>query len=139
MIAPLAALASADRWLLLKINRDWTHPLLDAAMPILTDVDRAPWFLFGAAPAAAALWLWKGKKQALKVAIVAALAVGSADLLAHRVIKPWAARPRPARAGSAARQWLRAPPKGPTVARPRAPPPASQMPAVLPAVRRPPP
>ncbi|HEX4046660.1 MAG TPA: phosphatase PAP2 family protein [Elusimicrobiota bacterium] len=98
MSAVLAALGSADRWLLLKINRDWTAPALDAAMPVLTDLHKAHWFLFGAAPAMLAWWLWKGRRRALKVLIVAALAVGASDFTAHRVIKPWVARPRPERA-----------------------------------------
>lgn len=95
MIAPLAALGCADRWLLLKINRDWTAPALDAAMPVITNLHRAPWFAAGVAPVLTALWLWKGRKRALRTLIVAALAIGAGDQLAHRVIKPWVARPRP--------------------------------------------
>ena len=110
MIAPLAALASADRALLLKINRDWTAPCLDAVMPIFTDLHKVPWFLYGAAPAALALWLWKGRQRALKVLVVAALAVAGSDVLAHRVLKRWAARPRPERAGVAG--IMRAPANG---------------------------
>jgi undecaprenyl-diphosphatase len=98
VISPLHALGSADRWLLLKINREWTAPALDSVMPVFTDLHRVPWFLYGAAPALLALWLWKGRKRALKVLVVAALAIGSSDMLAHRVIKPWVARPRPERA-----------------------------------------
>jgi undecaprenyl-diphosphatase len=101
MIAPLAALASADRWLLLKINRDWASPVLDAVLPAVTDLHKVPWFLYGAAPAALALWLWKGGRRALKVLAVAAIAVAASDQLAYRVVKPWAARLRPERAGVA--------------------------------------
>ena len=99
MLSLFSALGSADRWLLLKINRDWTAPSLDAVMPVITDIHKVPWFIYGVAPALLALWLWKGRKQALRVLVVAALAVGAGDLLAHRVIKPWVARPRPERAG----------------------------------------
>jgi undecaprenyl-diphosphatase len=95
MTALLAPLASADRWLLLKINRDWTAPSLDAVMPVITDLHKLHWFSWGVAPAALALWLWRGRKRALKVLVVAALAMGAGDLLAFRVIKPWASRPRP--------------------------------------------
>lgn len=95
MISPLALLGSADRWLLLKINRDWTSPSLDAIMPVITDLHKLRWFSFGVAPAALALWLWKGRRHALKVLVVAALAMGAGDLLAYRVIKPLVARPRP--------------------------------------------
>lgn len=93
--APGAAVAAADRSLLLKINRSWTSPFLDSAMPVVTNLLKEHWFLYAAGPAALALWLWKGRKRALKVLVVAALAVGSADFLAYHVIKPWAARPRP--------------------------------------------
>jgi undecaprenyl-diphosphatase len=95
LTSPLAALAAADRWLLLKINRDWTAPVLDKTMPVLTDLHRVPWFLYGVAPALIALWLWKGRKNALKVLVVAALAVATSDLVAYRAIKSWVARPRP--------------------------------------------
>ncbi|MFI5363647.1 MAG: phosphatase PAP2 family protein [Elusimicrobiota bacterium] len=97
MIPPLAALGAADRWLLLKINREWTAPLLDKVMPVITDIHKVPWFLYGVGPAMLGLWLWKGRKQALKVLVVAVLAMGAGDLIAHRVLKPWAARPRPER------------------------------------------
>jgi len=93
--SPLAALAAADRALLLKINRSWTSPFLDAAMPVVTNLLKEHWFLYAAGPALLALWLWKGRKRALKVLVVAALAAGSSDFLAYHVIKPWAARPRP--------------------------------------------
>lgn len=99
MTSPLALLAAADRSLLLKINRDWTLPALDAAMPMLTDLHKIAWFKFGVAPAGLALWLWKGGRRALKVLLVAAVAVAAGDQLAHRVLKPWIARPRPSVAG----------------------------------------
>lgn len=97
----LAVFEAVDRWLLLKVNRDWTARSLDAVMPVITDIHREKWFLYGVAPAALALWLWKGKKRALKVLVVAALAIGAADLLSYRVIKPFFARPRPTAAGVA--------------------------------------
>lgn len=110
MNALLSALNSADVWLLQKINRSWTAPSLDAVMPVLTDLHRVPWFIYGVAPAALALWLWKGRRGALKILVVAALAVAASDLAAHRVVKPWAARLRPERAGVAVN--VRAPANG---------------------------
>jgi undecaprenyl-diphosphatase len=95
MTPPPAALGAADRWLLLKVNREWTSPFLDAVMPAFTNPHRVPWFIYGVAPALLALWLWKGRKNALKVFVVAALAMGTSDFIAYRVIKNWAARPRP--------------------------------------------
>ncbi|MBI5245639.1 MAG: phosphatase PAP2 family protein [Elusimicrobia bacterium] len=90
---------SLDRVAFGLINGTWTHPTLDLLMSGLTDLNRAPWFRYGVAPAAVALWLYKGRKQALRVLVVAAIAIGVCDLLAARVIKPWAARPRPQYAG----------------------------------------
>lgn len=90
---------SFDRVAFGLINGVWTHPVLDKAMPVITDPHKAPWLLYGAAPLALGLWLYKGRKHALRVLVVAALAVGASDLLAYRVLKPWAARPRPEYAG----------------------------------------
>lgn len=90
---------SLDRVAFRLVNGVWTHPVLDQAMPLITDPHRVPWLLYGAAPAAVAWWLYKGRQRALRVLVVAALAVGAADLLAYRVLKPWAARPRPEYAG----------------------------------------
>lgn len=90
---------SFDRALFGLINGVWTHPSLDAIMPVVTDPHSAPWLLYGVAPAALGIWLYKGRKHALRVLVVAAIAVGAADMLAYRVLKPWAARPRPEYAG----------------------------------------
>ncbi|MEK7232182.1 MAG: phosphatase PAP2 family protein [Elusimicrobiota bacterium] len=81
------------------INGVWTHPTLDAIMPVITDIHKVAWFKFGVAPAALGVWLHKGRQGALRVLVVAAIAVGVCDVLAYRVIKPWAARPRPEYAG----------------------------------------
>jgi undecaprenyl-diphosphatase len=91
----LAPLAAADRALLLKVNRAWTSAFLDASMPFVTNLFKAHWFLYGAGPALLALWIWKGRRRALQVIVVAALAAGTADFVAYHVLKPWVARPRP--------------------------------------------
>lgn len=93
----LARLQAADAWLLLKLNREWTADFLDAVLPALTDLHKRKWFLYGVVPAGLGWWLYKGRKSALKVLILAALAVGAADLAAYRVFKPLFDRPRPAR------------------------------------------
>jgi undecaprenyl-diphosphatase len=90
---------SLDRAAFHLINGVWTHPALDAIMPVITNIQKVPWFIYGVAPAALGLWLYKGRKGALRVLVVAAIACGVCDLLAYRVIKPWAARPRPEYAG----------------------------------------
>jgi undecaprenyl-diphosphatase len=101
---------SLDRVAFGLINGVWTHPVLDKAMPVITDPHRVPWLLYGVAPLALGLWLYKGRQRALRVLVVAAIAVGVSDMLAYRVIKPWAARPRPEHAGIGA--ILRAPAGG---------------------------
>ena len=95
--------SSLDRVAFGLINGVWTHPSLDAIMPVITDIYKVPWFVYGVAPASLALWLYKGRKHALRVLVVAAIAIGVCDLLAYRVIKPWAARARPEYAGIGAR------------------------------------
>ena len=95
--------ASFDRVAFGLINGVWTHPALDKAMPLITDPHKLPWLLYGAAPLALGFWLYKGRLRALRVLVVAALAIGVCDLLAYRVIKPWAGRVRPEYAGIGAR------------------------------------
>ncbi|MDP3544420.1 MAG: phosphatase PAP2 family protein [Elusimicrobiota bacterium] len=91
--------ASFDRVAFGLINGVWTHPVLDRVMPLVTDLHKIPWVVYGIAPAAIAFWLYKERKHALRVLVVAAIAVGACDLLSYRVLKPWAARPRPQYAG----------------------------------------
>ncbi len=90
---------SFDRVAFKLINQAWTHPSLDALMPVLTDLHKVPWFLYGAVPLALGFWLWKERAKAARVLVVAAIAIGVCDLLAYRIIKPWAARERPGHAG----------------------------------------
>lgn len=95
------SLGSLDRAAFALVNGVWTHPLLDSVMPLVTDPHRVPWLTYGVFPAALALYLYKGRRRALQVLVVAAIAVAFCDLLSYRVIKPWAARPRPEYAGIA--------------------------------------
>lgn len=99
MSALLAWIDAADRWLLFKINRDWTHPSLDALIPVVTDIHVWPWFKFLVAPAGLALWFYKERARALRVLVVAALAAVAVDAFAHRVLKPSVGRIRPTHAG----------------------------------------
>lgn len=93
---PLAAL---DRALFALVNQSWANPVFDRVLPVLTDLHKVEWIRWGAGPAALAWWLYKGRRRALQVLLVAAVAVAAADMLAYRVIKPWAARARPSHAG----------------------------------------
>lgn len=97
-MSPVPAAVRWDQALFLKINRDWTAPALDAVMPVLTDLHKERWFL-AAAAFALGWWVWKGRRQALKVIAVLALAVGMADFANHRLFKRLVKRPRPEKAG----------------------------------------
>ena len=43
---------SFDRVAFGLINGVWTHPVLDKAMPVITDPQKIPWLLYGVAPVA---------------------------------------------------------------------------------------
>lgn len=92
------AFARWDETLFHKINRDWTAPALDAAMPVLTDLHKQPWFVLGGA-LALGWWVWKGGRAAVKVIAVVALSIALSDLANHRLIKPFVQRARPEKAG----------------------------------------
>lgn len=81
------------------INRDWTLPWLNAAMPVFTDLHKFPFVRWALVPAVAAGWLkWKGRRG-LTILLIAVAAVGATDLLCHRVIKKIVRRTRPNIAG----------------------------------------
>lgn len=92
-------LRAADHWLFQKINGAWTHPWLDAAMPVFTDLHTYKVFVWGAAPVLLLWWLHAKRKEALKAILAAGLAVGATDAVNHRLVKPLFARSRPAKAG----------------------------------------
>jgi undecaprenyl-diphosphatase len=96
-----SALRAADHALFHRINAVWTHPWLDATMPIVTDFHHIPLVRYFLLPAAAAGWLaWK-RKRGLQVLVALALLLGATDLVSHRVIKPIFHRSRPEQAGVA--------------------------------------
>lgn len=89
----LKYLLEADRWLLLKVNRDWHHPLLDGAALVLREaVTHAPLYLF--------LILFMGMnhgRAGLRWVVAAFALAGVSDLLSSHVIKDLFDRPRPCR------------------------------------------
>jgi undecaprenyl-diphosphatase len=95
-------LRAADVSLFRKLNAVWTHPWLDAALPILTDLHKVRPFLYGAVPVLLLWWLYAKRKEAAKALAAAALAVALADSVNHRLLKPSFARSRPTKAGVAA-------------------------------------
>jgi len=82
-----------------RINRDWTLPWLNAAMPVLTDIHKVPFARWVLVPALVAGWIkWKGRRG-LTILLIAVAAVGATDLLCHRMIKKIVRRTRPNVAG----------------------------------------
>jgi len=97
----LHSLINADRLLFHRINQVWTHPWLDAMMPVVTDLHRSALFRLLLAPAALGTWLYLKRVRGARILLAAALAVGLADCVSYRLIKPHAQRPRPAQGGIA--------------------------------------
>jgi undecaprenyl-diphosphatase len=92
-------LRAADHRLFHLLNAVWTHPWLDAFLPVATDLHKVKPFLLGGVPVAFAWWFHARRMEAVKGVLVAALAVGLADNVNHRLIKPAFARSRPSKAG----------------------------------------
>jgi len=82
-----------------RVNRDWTLPWLNKAMPVFTDLHKLPLVHWVLVPALAIGWLrWKGRRG-LAILLIAIAAVGATDMLCHRVIKKIVRRTRPNIAG----------------------------------------
>jgi undecaprenyl-diphosphatase len=84
-------LLELDRAVFLFFNAQLTHPILDAVMPRITR------FSFWTIPGilAAAVFVWRGKKQALIVLGLGVLVAAISDPLSSRVLKEIFGRPRP--------------------------------------------
>ena len=100
MISSIAeSLRLWDVALLHRVNRDWTLPWLNAAMPMFTDMHKLLFVRWALAPAVTAGWIkWKGRRG-LTILLIAVAAVGATDLLCHRVVKKIVHRTRPNIAG----------------------------------------
>ncbi len=92
-------LIELDQTLFHKVNSEWTSPLLDMVMPILTDLHRQPVVLLGLFPLLVGIWVYRQKTRALQALLAVTIAVGASDIICHRVLKPLFERERPAAAG----------------------------------------
>lgn len=90
----LAALRSFDHAAFHRLNAVWTSRALDAVLPVLTDLNRSPWF-WAALAALLAAWVWRDRRGALRAIPALAVTVAVSDLLCYRLIKPLAHRLRP--------------------------------------------
>ena len=87
----MTALLDWDTRLFLLLNREWTHPVLDWLMPIVTDFDhwRVPVILL------LLLVLARGKAETRVAVLFAILAVVVSDQVCSGLVKPLFDRPRP--------------------------------------------
>lgn len=89
------SLIEFDHAAFLKINGEWTHPILDSVMPILTDLHQAgPWPFIGLTMIIG-FWLYKSRARAAKTIVLIALSIGLSDAVSYRILKPYFNRPRP--------------------------------------------
>ena len=89
------ALLQFDRDLFVHLNSDWTMPVLDWLMPILTDLHKNTIAVGVVLPIVIAAWIWTSRARAVKVIISLLVAASAADLISYRVLKAVAQRPRP--------------------------------------------
>ena len=82
---------SWDASLFHHLNRTWTHPWLDAWMPVITS--SATWRL--PVIAAVLLILWRGSPRARWIVLGVGICVGLSDQLSSHLLKPLVARSRP--------------------------------------------
>ena len=80
-----------DKAVFLFFNAQLTHPVLDVAMPFITEFRN--WIVLGIL--GAAMFVWREKKKALIVLGLGALAVALSDPLIAKFLKEAVARPRP--------------------------------------------
>jgi undecaprenyl-diphosphatase len=84
-----------DRLFFAKLNSDWTHPILDSIMPILTDLHRVNWLTHYALPVLIAVWLFVEKKKAALTLLGLVVGVGLSDSVSYHLVKNNVKRERP--------------------------------------------
>lgn len=95
----LETLVAWDRALFREINSNWTNAAFDWLMPLITDLHKIKAFSLGVAPLAVAIWAWRMRGHAVKVAVAVGLAFAVSDAVCYRVIKKSIMRDRPEAAG----------------------------------------
>lgn len=88
------ALYSADSTAFRIINQEMANPLLDAVMPVVTEVK----YFYALYAVGALLLLWKGGARGRWCVLLVLLGVLISDPLSSRVIKEWVERVRPCQA-----------------------------------------
>lgn len=87
-------LRALDHALFHRLNVVWTARVLDAALPVLTDLNRSRWF-WVAVVSLIAVWIWRERARALRLAVALGATIAASDVFCYRVIKPLVHRLRP--------------------------------------------
>lgn len=88
-------LVDLDKQIFLLINKDWAYPWLDSFFIFLTNAHKMNLVRFGLFPIGVLIWLYFGRKYALRALLVTGLVISASDLFAYRLVKPAVARTRP--------------------------------------------
>ena len=83
-----------DHSLFSELNQEWTHPLLDEVMPVLTDLQFEPLFWVSLV-SLFAFWIYRARTRAAIIIFGGLIAVGLADATSHHLIKKSVQRTRP--------------------------------------------
>jgi len=97
MSSLLEQLIHWDQLVFLKVNTEWTHPLLDYWMPLITALDHNYDFLYFVLVPFLILFFLLFRKRALSFLIWVALTVLVTDAANYQLIKKNIDRPRPER------------------------------------------
>ena len=84
-----------DKWLFLKLNREWTTDWLDAFFAFLTNILQVKWFSLAVVPVILGIYFYKYRKEGLKFVISVLLMVAVTDSFSTYILKKGIGRPRP--------------------------------------------
>jgi undecaprenyl-diphosphatase len=91
----MSYLLSLDRWLLLKINQDWSNYWFDQFFPWLTDLHKNPWVIWVGLPLFLSMFLWRQRGRGLSILLALFFTIGLTDFICGKILKPFFSRPRP--------------------------------------------
>jgi len=84
-----------DLFLFHQINSTFATEWLDPWFKFITHAHQVPWVRYVLLPILLGWWLYSRRDAALRGIISMVIVVSAVDLLSHRVLKPFVARPRP--------------------------------------------